>query len=128
MAAISILLSLLDFLFGIILIFFTIIIFHPINKLKRYKVKEDQLFLQKTLITTIFFCLFLLLNLLSYFSDDLKKYTYIASNFVFNAFVMILIIYNLLISIELIILLIIQPIILIDYSDNISIIISKNYL
>lgn len=101
MAAISILLSLLDFLFGIILIFFTIIIFHPINKLKRYKVKEDQLFLQKTLITTIFFCLFLLLNLLSYFSDDLKKYTYIASNFVFNAFVMILIIYNLLISIEL---------------------------
>ena len=101
MAAISILLSLLDFLFGIILIFFTIIIFHPINKLKRYKVKEDQLFLQKTLITTIFFCVFLLLNLLSYFSDDLKKYTYIASNFVFNAFVMILIIYNLLISIEL---------------------------
>ena len=101
MAAISILLSLLDFLFGIILIFFTIIIFHPINKLKRYKVKEDQLFLQKTLITTIFFCLFLLLNLLSYFSDDLKKYTYIASNFVFNAFVMILIIYNLLVSIEL---------------------------
>ena len=101
MAAISILLSLLDFLFGIILIFFTIIIFHPINKLKRYKVKEDQLFLQKTLITTLFFCLFLLLNLLSYFSDDLKKYTYIASNFVFNAFVMILIIYNLLISIEL---------------------------
>ena len=101
MAAISILLSLLDFLFGIILIFFTIIIFHPINKLKKYKVKEDQLFLQKTLITTIFFCLFLLLNLLSYFSDDLKKYTYIASNFVFNAFVMILIIYNLLISIEL---------------------------
>ena len=101
MAAISILLSLLDFLFGIILIFFTIIIFHPINKLKRYKVKEDQLFLQKTLITTIFFCLFLLLNILSFFSDDLKKYTYIASNFVFNAFVMILIIYNLLISIEL---------------------------
>ena len=38
---------------------------------------------------------------MSYFSDDLKKYTYIASNFVFNAFVMILIIYNLLISIEL---------------------------
>ena len=101
MAAISILLALLDFLFGIILIFFTIIIFHPINKLKRYKVKEDQLFLQKTLITTLFFCLFLLLNILSYFSDDLKKYTYIANNFVFNAFVMILIIYNLLISIEL---------------------------
>ena len=100
MAAIDAFLTFFDFIFGIVLIFFTIIIFHPINGLKRYKIKEEQLFVQKTLITTIFFCLFLLINIISFFDDKLKKISYIACNFFFNAFAMILIIYNLFMSIE----------------------------
>ena len=101
MAALDILLTFLDFAFSILIIFFTIIIFHPINKFKRFKVKEEQLFLQKTLITTIYFCLFILLNIISFFNQELKNYLYIANNFLFNAFVILIILYNLIMTIEL---------------------------
>ena len=100
MAGLEIFLTFFDFLFSIICIFFTIIIFHPINKYKRFKVKEEQLFVQKTLITTIYFSLFLLLNIISFFSDDLKKYLYIVNKFVFNFFVMLILLYNLMMTIE----------------------------
>ena len=101
MAALDILLTFLDFAFSILIIFFTIIIFHPINKFKRFKVKEEQLFLQKTLITTIYFCIFILLNIISFFNQELKNYLYIANNFLFNAFVILIILYNLIMTIEL---------------------------
>ena len=100
MAGLDIFLTFFDFLLSIICIFFTIIIFHPINKYKRFKVKEEQLFVQKTLITTIYFSLFLLLNIISFFSDDLKKYLYIVNKFVFNLFVMLILLYNLMMTIE----------------------------
>ena len=86
MAALNIILTFIDFVLSIFLIFLTIIIFHPINKYKRYKVKEEQLFLQKTLITTIFFSIFLLLNIISFLDEGLKKYSYIASNFFLTNF------------------------------------------
>ena len=100
MAALSIFLTLLDFVLSIFLIFLTIVIFHPINKYKRFKVKEEQLFLQKTLITTLFFCLFLLFNILSFFNENLKKNTYIASHFFFNTFFVLILLYNLMMTIE----------------------------
>ena len=53
--ALDMIMTFLDVIFGILVIFITIIIFDPINKTKKFKVKEDQLFLQKTLITTIQF-------------------------------------------------------------------------
>ena len=99
MAAIDMILTFLDIVIGLIIIFTTIIIFHPINMYKQYKVKEEKLFLQKTLITTIFICLFLLINIINFFSD-LKKYSYIAINFLFNVYVMIYILYNFMITIE----------------------------
>ena len=100
MAALSIFLTFLDFVLSIFLIFLTIVIFHPINKYKRFKVKEEQLFLQKTLITTLFFCLFLLFNILSFFNENLKKNTYIASHFFFNTFFVLILLYNLMMTIE----------------------------
>ena len=100
MAALNIILTFIDFVLSIFLIFLTIIIFHPINKYKRYKVKEEQLFLQKTLITTIFFSIFLLLNIISFLDEGLKKYSYIASNFFFNEFFILILLYNLMITIE----------------------------
>ena len=100
MAALDMILTFLDIVLGIAMMFLTIIIFHPINKNKKYKVKEEQLFLQKTLITTIFTCLFLIINIMNFFSDNLKKYSYIASNFLFNCFFMILLLYNFLMTLE----------------------------
>ena len=93
-------LTFIDFVFGIIIIFLTIIIFSPINKYKKYKVKEEQLFLQKTLITTIFFGLFIIFNLVSLFSQDLKKYFYIVSNLMFNTFLILIIFYNFMMTLE----------------------------
>ena len=49
------LLGFINFVISLILVFITIIIYSPTNKYKLVKSKEDQLFLQKTLITTIFF-------------------------------------------------------------------------
>ena len=100
MAALSIFLTFLDFVLSIFLIFLTIVIFHPINKYKRFKIKEDQLFLQKTLITTLFFCFFLLFNILSFFDEEIKKHVYLASNFFFNTFFVLILLYNLMMTIE----------------------------
>ena len=101
MSTLDIILTLLDFAFSILIIFFTIALFHPINRFKRFKVKEEQLFLQKTLITTIFFGIFLLLIIISLFSDNLKQFSYLVINFLFNAFIILIIVYNLLMTIEL---------------------------
>ena len=100
MAALSIFLTFLDFVLSIFLIFLTIVIFHPINKYKRFKAKEDQLFLQKILITTLFFCFFLLFNILSFFDEEIKKHVYLASNFFFNTFFVLILLYNLMMTIE----------------------------
>ena len=100
MAALSIFLTFLDFVLSIFLIFLTIVMFHPINKYKRFKVKEDQLFLQKILITTLFFCFFLLFNILSFFDEEIKKHVYLASNFFFNTFFVLILLYNLMMTIE----------------------------
>ena len=100
MAVFDKILTFIDFVFGIIIIVLTIIIFIPLNSYKKYKVKEEQLFLQKTLITTIFFILFLIFNLISFFATDLKQNFYIASNFLFNSFVILIILYNFMMTLE----------------------------
>ena len=100
MEALDFILTFIDFVFGLIIIFLTIIIFSPINKYKKYKVKEEQLFLQKTLITTIFFGLFIIFNLVGLFSGDLKKYFYIVSNLMFNVFLVLIIFYNFMMTLE----------------------------
>ena len=100
MAALDVILTFIDFVLSIFMIFITIVIFHPINKYKRFKVKEEQLFLQKTLITTLFFSFFLLFNIMSFLSENLKKYSFIASNFFFNTYFVLMLLYNLMMTIE----------------------------
>ena len=100
MAALDIFLTIIDILLGLGIIFITIIIFIPINKYRKFKVKEDQLFLQKTLITTIYFSLFLLFNIITFFSDDIKKHIFLISIFIFNAYVLLMLSYNFLITLE----------------------------
>ena len=100
MEPVDLILTFIDFVFGLIIIFLTIIIFSPINKYKKYKVKEEQLFLQKTLITTIFFGLFIIFNLVGLFSQEIKKYFYIISNLMFNVFLILIIFYNFMMTLE----------------------------
>ena len=100
MAALDIFLTIIDILFGLGIIFITIIIFSPINKYRKFKVKEDQLFLQKTLITTIYFSLFLLLNIITFFSDDIKRYLFLVSIFIFNVYVLLMLLYIFFLTLE----------------------------
>ena len=100
MAGLDIFLTVFDLLFGVVIIFFTILIFIPINKYRKFKVKEDQLFLQKTIITTTYFCLFLLFNIISFFSTVVKGYIYLASIFIFNVYILSMISYNFLLTLE----------------------------
>ena len=91
-----------NFVAELIMVFFTIIIFHPNNKYKKLKSKEDQLFLQKTLLTTIFFATTLLisvLDLLSFISDTIILF--LVELFLFNVYVIDIILYNYFLAYEL---------------------------
>ena len=91
-----------NFVAELIMVFFTIIIFHPNNKYKKLKSKEDQLFLQKTLLTTIFFAITLLisvLDLLSFISDTIILF--LVELFLFNVYVIDIILYNYFLAYEL---------------------------
>ena len=100
METLEIILEFINIIFGIIIIFITIILFAPLNKYKIFKVKEEQLLLQKSLITTIFFLLFLIFNLVSFISPEVKQDFYLASNFLFNAFMILIISYNFFMTLE----------------------------
>ena len=95
-------LTFFNFLFIIIILFFSIIIFYPMNRYKTMKTKEDQLFLQKTLITTIFFALILLINifLLLKIFEETRIY-FIAEIIGFNIYILIIQLYNFFLSYEL---------------------------
>ena len=91
-----------NFIIGMILIFVTISIFSPINRYKKLKSKEDQLFLQKTFISIIFFLLILIIYILSVLnimndSDTL----FIIQVFLFNCYIINISLYNLFMSYEL---------------------------
>ena len=91
-----------NFVAELVMVFFTIIIFRPNNKYKKLKSKEDQLFLQKTLLTTIFFASTLLisvLDLLSFISDSIILF--LVELFLFNAYVTDIILYNYFLAYEL---------------------------
>ena len=91
-----------NFVAELIMVFFTIIIFHPNNKYKKLKSKEDQLFLQKTLLTTIFFATTLLisvLDLLSFISDTIILF--LVELFLFNVYVIDILLYNYFLAYEL---------------------------
>ena len=96
-------LDFLNFFFGLIIIFVTIILFHPINRYKKVKTKEEQLFVQKSLLTTLFFIIILIINvlfILSIMNDT--DLLYLIEVFSFNTYIIIIVLYNFFMSIELI--------------------------
>ena len=90
-----------NFLIGLFLLIITIIIFDPINKRKKLKVKEDQLFLQKTLLTTIFFGFIILTTILFIFQAYDSKILYLIELFFFNFYIIAIVLYNFSLSYEL---------------------------
>ena len=95
------LLGFINFVISLILVFITIIIYSPTNKYKLVKSKEDQLFLQKTLITTIFFSLILLINVIFILQMGGKTFFYYMELFSFNTYIVVIVLYNFFLSLEL---------------------------
>lgn len=93
-------LDFLNFLLCLVILFFTIIIFSPTNKYKLVKSKEEQLFVQKTFIT-IFFSSILSINVLFILQIIEQNYLYHLELFLFNVYIILLVLYNFFISLEL---------------------------
>ena len=90
-----------NFIIALFLLILTIIIFRPINKKKKLKTKEDQLFLQKTLFTTIFCAFIILAYILFIFNAYDATKIYLMELFFFNFYVFAIVLYNLYLSFEL---------------------------
>ena len=89
-------------LLEVIPFFLSIIIFFPINKVKKLKTKEDELFLQKTIMTLIFFFMDIIIGVLKVVkvignSNIISK----IGTFIFNIYIMTIIFYNFFLCIEL---------------------------
>ena len=98
----SLVLDFLNVIVAIVLIFFTVIIFHPTNKYKLVKSKEEQLFLQKTLLTTIFNSLIILIYVFIILNDDSKRpKLFFLSLLLFNIYIMAIVLYNFFLAFEL---------------------------
>ena len=85
--------------FEIIPFFVTLILFLPINKYKKLKTKEDQLFLQKSIITTIFFLIEIIVGILKLVISNLPILTIIQA-FIYNIYINAIIFYNFFLCIE----------------------------
>ena len=96
-----ILLDFLNFVISLLLVFITIIIYSPTNKYKLLKSKEEQLFLQKTLITTIFFSLILFVNVIFILQIGGNTFFYYIELFSFNTYIVVIVLYNFFLSLEL---------------------------
>ena len=99
----NILICFLSIIFGLVITFFTIIIFHPLNFYKKKKTKEEQLFLQKTLLSTIFFIIILILDIIYIILNNTEKQhnLYMSQIFIFNFYIISLVMYNFYLSYEL---------------------------
>ena len=87
-------LDFLNFIISLVLAFLTIIIFHPMNKYKKIKSKEEQLFLQKTLLSSIFFISLLIISILFLFEFVESKVLYLIELFFFNVYIIAIVLYN----------------------------------
>ncbi len=88
-------------LFETIPLFFSTTIYMPINKYKTIKTKEDQLFLEKNLITMIFFGIDILYGFLKILNIGLPDTISVIVTFLFNIYIIAIILYNLFLSLEL---------------------------
>ena len=91
----------INFIISLILIFFTIVIFRPINKYKHLKTKEDQLFLQKVLLSTIFFVIILVITILFMLNITESSNLFKLELCLFNCYIMAITLYNTFMAYEL---------------------------
>ena len=94
-------LDFLNFIISLVLAFLTIIIFDPMNKYKKIKSKEEQLFLQKTLLSSVFFISLLVISILFLFEFADSKSLYLIELFFFNVYIVSIVLYNFFLSYEL---------------------------
>ena len=96
-----IVLQIVNFIFCLFIIFITITLFHPINGYKKVKSKEEQLFVQKTLITTLFFISILITSVLFILKiiNDTNIF-FLIEVLAFNVYIIIIILYNFFLSLE----------------------------
>ena len=97
----NIILDLVNFLVAVVITFFSIILYHPINKRKLYKTKEDQLIIQKSVITTLFFFSIIVTYILLIFEVFNRKEVFLVIFFFFNVYIMDVVLYNLFLAYEL---------------------------
>ena len=85
--------------FEIIPFYITLMLYLPINKYKKLKTKEDQLFLQKSIITAIFFLIEIIVGFIKILILGLSILTIIQA-FIYNIYIMAIIFYNFFLSLE----------------------------
>jgi hypothetical protein len=95
-----IVLDFVNFILILPLLVLTLLLYYPLNKFKKLKVKEDELLVEKSLITVIFFGLNLLMNFILLFSDGDRNKLYLIQLFSFNIYIVVIVLYNFFISIE----------------------------
>ena len=89
-------------LFEILPLFLSIIIFFPINKKKQLKTKEDELFLQKNIITLIIFSIDIIIGILKILKiiEDGKNIFCKIGIFIFNIYIILIVFYNFFLCLE----------------------------
>ena len=95
--------ELIILIFEILPLFFSIIIFFPINKKKQLKTKEDELFLQKNIITLITFSIDIIIGALKMIKliEDGKNVICKIGIFIFNIYIILMVFYNFFLCLEL---------------------------
>ena len=95
--------ELIILIFEILPLFFSIIIFFPINKKKQLKTKEDELFLQKNIITFITFSIDIIIGALKMIKliEDGKNVICKIGIFIFNIYIILMVFYNFFLCLEL---------------------------
>ena len=89
-------------LFEILPLFLSIVIFFPINKKKKLKSKEDELFLQKNIITLIIFSIDIIIGVLKLVKliEDGKNVICKIGIFIFNIYIIFIVFYNFFLCLE----------------------------
>ena len=94
-------LDFINFIIGVSVFVISLLIFTPIFRKKKIRLKEDELFLEKCIMTTTFFCWIVLILCRYAFIDDNGEGLFLSQVFAFNIFIILIVLYNLFLAYEL---------------------------
>lgn len=98
-----IIVEVINFLFASILVFLNFSMFHALQKYKKIRSKEEDLFLEKTFITLVnftyflFLCVFMILGIME---NKRKDILYQIQEYIFNIYIISMYLINLFVSLE----------------------------